>query len=85
LGEKWEPRGWELWVLFGRAAAQKLGAAFCGVMMLRSGEVSAVAALRYTGLVWALVLGWVVVGECPSGLRLLGAGFVVAAGLFTLV
>lgn len=54
------------------------------VMTMRVGEVSAIAPFRYAGLLWALLLGWLVFGDWPDGLTLLGAGIVVGAGLFTL-
>ena len=54
------------------------------VMVMRVGEVSFVAPFRYTGLIWALGLGWVVFGDWPKALTLLGAAIVVGSGLFTL-
>lgn len=85
LGESWQPVGGREWLLLSATAVLILLAYLCAVMTIRVGEVSAVAPLRYTGLVWALLLGWLVFGEFPSGLTLLGAGIVVAAGLFTLL
>ena len=35
-------------------------------------------------LIWALILGWIVFGELPSWLTILGATVVCATGLFTL-
>lgn len=54
------------------------------VMVMRIGQISFVAPFRYTGLIWALVLGWVVFGDWPTPLTLLGAGIVVGSGVFTL-
>ncbi|MCG7626106.1 MULTISPECIES: DMT family transporter [unclassified Epibacterium] len=85
VGESWQPVGLREWGLLCATAVLILLAYLSAVMTIRVGEVSAVAPLRYTGLVWALLLGWVVFGEFPSGLTLLGAGIVVAAGLFTLL
>jgi S-adenosylmethionine uptake transporter len=51
---------------------------------MRVGDVSFVAPFRYTGLIWALVLGWLVFGDWPKPLTLIGAGIIVATGLFTL-
>lgn len=53
------------------------------VLVMRVGEVSFIAPFRYTGLVWALGLGWLVFGHWPEPLTLLGAAIVAAAGLFT--
>jgi len=54
------------------------------VMAVRTGELAVVTPFRYTGLVWALVLGLVLLGEWPDGITILGAALIVATGLFTL-
>lgn len=54
------------------------------VAVMRVGEIGFVAPFRYTGLIWALLLGWLVFGDWPDEVTLLGAGIVVAMGLFTL-
>ncbi len=54
------------------------------VMVMRVGDVSFTAPFRYTGLIWALVLGWAVFGDWPDPVTMLGATVVVATGLFTL-
>lgn len=66
------------------AAFFVMGGYAFSVMVMRVGQVSAVAPFRYTGLVWALVLGWIVFGDWPDGITLLGALVVVASGLFSL-
>ncbi|MCR8551079.1 DMT family transporter [Salipiger sp. P9] len=54
------------------------------VLVMRVGAVSFTALFRYTGLVWALVLGFVLFGDWPQPLTLTGAAIIVATGLFTL-
>ncbi|EEE36894.1 possible transporter, RhaT family, DMT superfamily [Rhodobacteraceae bacterium KLH11] len=54
------------------------------VMVMRVGEVGFVAPFRYSSLLWALGLGWVIFGDWPDLVTLLGASLVVGAGLFTL-
>lgn len=61
-----------------------VGGYFFSVKVMRSGDVSFIAPFRYTGLIWALVLGWLVFGEWPAVITLAGAGVIVATGLFTL-
>ncbi|MEL6170031.1 MAG: DMT family transporter [Pseudomonadota bacterium] len=55
------------------------------VMVMRVGEIGVIAPFRYTSLVVALVIGYVVFGEWPDSLSLVGAGLVVGAGIFTLL
>lgn len=50
----------------------------------RMGDVSAIMPFRYTRLVFALALGALVFGERPDLPTLVGAGLVIASGLYTL-
>ncbi|MGI1664037.1 DMT family transporter [Palleronia sp. KMU-117] len=75
----------------GRAAMQLAGSAIfvmggylLSIMVMRTGEIGFVAPFRYTSLVVALILGYAIFDEWPDNLTLLGAGIVVATGLFTL-
>lgn len=70
--------------LLGAAAVFILCGYVFSVAVMRLGEVAFVAPFRYTGLIWALLLGLVLFAEWPDRLTLLGAGIVVATGLFTL-
>lgn len=54
------------------------------VMVMRVGDVAIVAPFRYTALLWALAFGWVFFGNLPDIYALIGAGIVVASGIFTL-
>lgn len=81
---EWVPITPRLAALIGGASVLIIGAYFFSVRVMRIGEITLIAPFRYTGLIWALVLGWVVFDDWPSALTLLGAGIVVATGLFTL-
>lgn len=61
-----------------------IGGYVVSVAAMRVGDVGFVSPYRYTGLVFALVLGFVVFGDWPDPVTLAGAGLVVATGLFTL-
>ena len=50
----------------------------------RYATASVIAPFDYTSLIWALLLGYWVFGELPSGLVYIGAIVVAAAGLFVL-
>lgn len=84
LGVEWQPLTWRLAGLIGIASVFVMGGYLFSILVMRAGEVSFTAPFRYTGLVWALVLGWFVFGDWPDGLTLVGAGIVVGSGLFTL-
>lgn len=84
LGEDWAPLTPRLVFLLGGSTAFVIMAYLFSVMVMRVGEVSFVAPFRYTGLLWALVLGYLAFGEWPAPLTLLGAAIIVATGGFTL-
>ncbi len=81
---EWAPVTPRLTVLIMGASVFIIGGYFFSVQVMRVGEISFVAPFRYTGLIWALVLGWLVFGDWPEVLTLLGAAIVVTTGLFTL-
>ncbi|MEH6739661.1 MAG: DMT family transporter [Sulfitobacter sp.] len=56
---------------------------FFSIQVMRSGDVSFIAPFRYTGLIGAMIIGFLVFGEVPTKLTLIGAAIVIGTGLFT--
>jgi drug/metabolite transporter (DMT)-like permease len=83
-GTQWVAMDARLWGLMAAASVLIVGGYLFSVAVMRVGDVSFIAPFRYTGLLWALLLGWLVFGDWPDDITLLGAGVVVATGLFTL-
>nr|WP_309502108.1 DMT family transporter [uncultured Roseovarius sp.] len=84
VGQEWMPlAGREAGLIMAAAVFVIAGYVF-SIMTMRVGEISFIAPFRYTSLLWALVLGWLVFGEWPVPMTLLGAAIVVGSGLFTL-
>ncbi len=54
------------------------------IMAMRRGDISFVAPFRYTALVWALFLGWLVFSVIPDAMTLTGSAIVVGSGLYML-
>lgn len=52
---------------------------------MRTGEVSVVAPFRYSRLLIALVFAYLIFGERPDALTLIGATLIVGSGVYTLV
>jgi drug/metabolite transporter (DMT)-like permease len=50
----------------------------------RAGDVAAIMPLRYSRLVFGVLIGVIVFGERPDGLALIGMALVVGAGLYAL-
>jgi drug/metabolite transporter (DMT)-like permease len=61
------------------------GVAYYGIVMAnRIGDISAIAPFRYSRIIFALVIAYVAFDERPDILTLIGAGTIVASGLYTL-
>ncbi|RFU12181.1 DMT family transporter [Rhodobacteraceae bacterium W635] len=84
LWQGWQPAGPREVGLIAGAAVFIVGGYVFSIMVMRVGEIGFVAPFRYTALVWALLLGWLVFGDWPSLLTLAGASIVVMTGIFTL-
>ena len=78
----WKTPGWEAlaWLVL----AGLLGGTgqLCMTFCYRYAEPSLLAPFDYVAMVWAVALGFFVLGEVPQPLVMIGAGIVVAAGLF---
>ncbi|WP_366766371.1 DMT family transporter [uncultured Shimia sp.] len=85
LGAEWVTLDTQHWALLGGASLFILAGYLLSVLVMRVGEVSFIAPFRYSGLLWALVLGFVVFGDWPDPITLTGAAIVVGAGVFTLL
>jgi drug/metabolite transporter (DMT)-like permease len=73
------PRDIALLALLGVVAQ---AAHMCVNRSLKLAPASVVVPYQYTLIVWAVVLGYLVFGDVPEALMLVGAGIIVAAGLF---
>jgi len=81
---EWVPVGSTNIVYLVTAAFLVSAAYLLSVLVMRQGDVSFIAPFRYTGLIWALVLGLIFFDHWPDTLTLIGAGVIVMSGLFTM-
>lgn len=84
LMRDWVPMDMRASTLTLGASLMIIGGYLFSVMVMRVGEISFIAPFRYTGLIWALVLGWLAFGEWPDPVTLAGAAIVVGSGMFML-
>ncbi|WP_127114805.1 DMT family transporter [Shimia sediminis] len=82
--ETWVPITARDTLLLGGASVFIIGGYFFSVAVMRTGDISFIAPFRYTSLIWALLLGFVVFGDWPDTVTLIGALIVVTTGVFTL-
>ena len=80
----WVPiRSADLWVIGGLGLAGAIGQ-YALTEAFRMGEASLLAPLEYTGLLWSLMLDLMVWGVLPDSVTWIGAGIIVASGLYLL-
>ncbi|MEL6523468.1 MAG: DMT family transporter [Pseudomonadota bacterium] len=79
----WQPLSLGAMTLLTGSMLSIVMAYYFSVAVMRTGEISFVAPFRYTALLWALALGFVVFGDWPDLLTSIGAVIVVATGIFT--
>lgn len=81
----------ETWVVPSNLALLRLGGAAVLVLIgyysliecWRDAQISAIAPFRYTVVLWAMLLGYLFLGEVPSIWMMTGSAIVVGAGLYT--
>ncbi len=74
------PTGWDWLYLFLIGVFSQLGQVFL-TRALQSERIASVAIINYSGLIYAITVGWIVFGETQDTLALLGMSLVVA-GVF---
>lgn len=81
----WEtPRGWDWLYLLLVGIFSQLGQIFLTNALQRE-RIAGVAIINYTGLVYALTIGWIVFGEVQGILSLLGMALVVCGVLLSVM
>jgi S-adenosylmethionine uptake transporter len=77
------PRGQQLVLLAAAGVLLSLGYLFM-VQTLRYADISTSASIRFSVVLWALLLGMMVFGEWPDRYALIGIALIVASGIYTL-
>lgn len=84
LFEGWQPVRLSQYALLAAASVFLGGGYFLLTVAMRGGEMSLIAPFRYAGLLYALLLGFIVWGDVPNALAWCGIALLVAAGLYVL-
>jgi len=77
----WVPMQWKDVGLLGIASVFLSLGYYAIVVALRQGEMAVIAPFRYVGLLWAVLLGWIVWGDLPNPLGWAGIALLILAGL----
>jgi drug/metabolite transporter (DMT)-like permease len=79
--EGWRAVGPVQWASLSAAAFFLVGGYYFIVNAMRAGDMTLVAPFRYVGLLFALLLGYLVWGEVPNLLAWAGIALLVGSGL----
>ncbi len=83
LAEGWQPMtAREIGLIAASSLLLATGYQLLVVSLRSGGEFSVIGSFRYSSILWALAIGWVVWGEVPDTLAMTGIGVVVASGLY---
>lgn len=69
-------------LILGGAAFSILFGYLCSIAVMRVGEIAFIAPFRYTVMVWAIGLGYLVFGDIPDGWTVFGMAIVVVTGVY---
>jgi drug/metabolite transporter (DMT)-like permease len=81
----WQPVSASTWACLAAAAVFLSSGHYFLAVSMRTGEISLVAPFRYSGLLFALVIGWAVWGDVPNLMAWGGIALLVGAGLYVLL
>ncbi|HWK44547.1 MAG TPA: DMT family transporter [Stellaceae bacterium] len=79
----WEAPSWHQVLLGLLIGLVSTTAQWIVVMAYRYADASVLAPFSYTQLVWSVLLGFLIFGAIPDTLTFLGAGIIIASGLYT--
>ena len=81
----WRPPPLEHWPLFVLVAALGGIGHYAMIKALQLSPAAVVQPFTYTLLLWAVIIGYLGFGDVPDALTLVGAGVVVAAGIYSVL
>ncbi len=59
-------------------------ASLCVIAAYKASEAALIAPMQYSQILWATLLGWLFFDELPDGATVLGAGVIIASGIYIL-
>ncbi len=83
VGEQWVMPSARALALLTGAVVFLIGGYMTAVEFMRHGDIAVVAPFRYTVILWAMVVGFVVWGEAPDAAMLVGSAIIIATGVYT--
>lgn len=76
------PTAWELQLMLGAAVLLAIGNFLMVLAFRDGGDVTVITPFRYSVILWALLNGWLIWGDVPDAIALVGTAVIVASGLY---
>lgn len=83
VSEGWHPMEPKVYVYLAGAATLIVVGYVSLIMSMRIGEISVVAPFRYAAVLWALLLGYLIWGDLPDLLTVIGILIIISTGIYT--
>ena len=83
VAEEWAWPDLRQWSLLAAAAVLLTCGYGTSILAMRLGAMAVVAPFRYAGIIFAVIIGYLVWGDVPDALTLIGTVIVVATGVYT--
>ena len=83
-GVTWMPVSPVMWIYVGGAGVAIIGGYLFSVMAVRIGDLGFASPFRYTSMIWAIALGYLLFSELPDVPTLTGTAIIIATGLYSL-
>ncbi|BCP53738.1 membrane protein [Kaistia sp. 32K] len=81
--EEWSAPEAGQWLMLGAAAVLLVCGYGSSILAMRLGAMAVVAPFRYAGIIFAVIIGYVVWSDVPDALTLIGTLIVVSTGVYT--
>ncbi|HCD80419.1 MAG TPA: EamA family transporter, partial [Alphaproteobacteria bacterium] len=73
-----------MWVYITGAGVAVIGGYLFSVMAVRTGDLGFVSPFRYTSMIWAISLGFLLFGDLPDLPTTIGTAIIIVTGLYSL-
>ena len=68
--------------LMAGSAVFLIGGYLTAVDFMRHGDIAVIAPFRYSVIVWAIIVGFIVWGEVPDPMMMVGTAIIIATGIY---
>ncbi|WP_289033451.1 DMT family transporter [uncultured Roseibium sp.] len=83
VSEGWQPMVFQDYLSLSGAAGFILFGYIFIILAMRSGDISVVAPFRYSAVLWALAIGFLVWGEVPDAMTIVGTTIIILTGIYS--